>query len=353
MNALSSSRKLGRPRVLIVGCGDVGLRCLALLAPRFRVFAMTRDPQAVPSDAPQRMQGAIPVRADLDRPASLRRIAALAPHILHLAPPPAHGVLDTRTRALLAALGQARAQRTKAARRRPPPVVMGPVQPRTAALGRQRRRQRSLGIVPEPGMPAVPVLTYASTSGVYGDCAGALINETRTPRPHNPRAVRRVAAESALRQAGARGLVTLRIVRIPGIYAATRLPLARLHKGTPALCAADDVYTNHIHADDLARIMCRTLGRGMPQRIVHASDDTRLKMGEYFDLVARAYGLPVPPRITRAQAAQQLEPTLLSFMRESRRLDNTRLKRELGMRLQYPSVAEFLRLHAPRQAPPN
>lgn len=143
------------------------------------------------------------------------------------------------------------------------------------------------------------------------------------------------------------------IVRIPGIYAAQRLPLARLQKGTPALQASDDVYTNHIHADDLAAILIRTMWRGKAQRVVHASDDTDWRMGEYFDHVADAFGLPRAPRISRDEATHVLEPTLLSFMSESRRLVNTRLKRELGYRLKYPDVAALLMTLSPayRRAP--
>jgi nucleoside-diphosphate-sugar epimerase len=345
MKAPQKFGKLGRPRVLIVGCGDVGTRCIDALGKRFRIFAVTRDPQ---NAGGLRMHGATPVYADLDRPGSLHRIAALAPWILHLAPPPTTGATDTRTRSLLAALGRAQAggrtpqRRSSGSTPRNTHATCVP----GMAVGRLRRRMASLCIVPEPGLAPARILSYASTSGVYGDCAGALIDETRTTRPANPRAIRRVDAETALREAGVRGLISLRVVRIPGIYAADRLPLARLNKGTPALCPADDVYTSHIHADDLATILCRALWRGMPQRVVHASDDTRLKMGDYFDLVARTYGLPLPRRITREQAGRELEPMLLSFMRESRRLDNTRLKRELGVRLRYPSVTDFLQEYA-------
>ena len=348
MKALQKLGKLGRPRVLIVGCGDVGTRCIDTLGKRFRVLAVTRDPQ---NAAALRMHGAVPVYADLDRPGSLHRIAALAPWILHLAPPPTNGATDTRTRSLLAALGRAQAGGRMPKRRSSANISRNTRRKaRTActpgiAVGRLRRQMASLCIVPEPALAPARILSYASTSGVYGDCAGALIDETRTTRPANARAIRRVDAETALREAGVRGLISLRVIRIPGIYAAERLPLARLKKGTPALCPVDDVFTSHIHADDLATILCRALWHGMPQRVVHASDDTRLKMGDYFDLVARTYGLPLPPRITREQAGRQLEPMLLSFMRESRRLDNTRLKRELGVRLRYPSVTDFLREH--------
>jgi nucleoside-diphosphate-sugar epimerase len=178
---------------------------------------------------------------------------------------------------------------------------------------------------------------------VYGDCAGALIDETRPVRPANARAKRRVAAERRFRQASARGVMAASIVRIPGIYARERLPLARIEQGKPALVDADDVYTNHIHADDLAAIVLRAAMRGRAGRVVHASDDTVMKMGEYFDRVADAFGLPRVPRVTREAAQTMLDPATLSFMRESRRLSNARLKRELGVALRYPTVDDFLR----------
>lgn len=134
----------------------------------------------------------------------------------------------------------------------------------------------------------------------------------------------------------------LSILRVPGIYAEDRLPLARLQRGIPALRPEDDPYTNHIHADDLASAMVAALFHGRRQRIVHASDDSELTMGEYFDLIADAYGLPRPPRLTLAEAEHALSETQRSFMRESRRLSNARLKRELRLRLTFPTIADFV-----------
>jgi len=127
------------------------------------------------------------------------------------------------------------------------------------------------------------------------------------------------------------------ILRAPGIYAAERgQTRARLLRGTPVLRAQDDVYTNHIHADDLARACALALWRAKPQRVYHVSDQSQLKMGDWFDQLADHHGLPRPPRITRAQALEQLPLTLLGFMSESRRLRTTRLQRELRVRLKYP-----------------
>ena len=285
-----NTKPFKRPRLLLVGCGDVGMRLLPLLAGRFRVFAVTRDPERC---AALRALGAVPVVADLDQPAALARLRGLAEHIVHLAPPQANGERDLRTR-------------------------------RLAAL-----------------LPAGARLVYVSTTGVYGDCGGALVDETRTVAPKNGRARRRVDAEHTLRAWARRAGGRPAILRVPGIYARDRLPLQRLREGTPALRAEDDVYTNHIQADDLARIIALALRRGLPNRVYHAVDATRMKMGDYFDAVADAFRLPRPPRLARGELQARVSPVLLSFMSESRRLDNARL-RELGVRLRYPEVAAAL-----------
>jgi nucleoside-diphosphate-sugar epimerase len=284
-------RKFNRPRLLIVGCGDVGMRLLPLLTGHFRVFATTSQPAR---RAELRALGAVPLVADLDRPDTLRRLCGLASTVVHLAPPPADGVLDSRTRNLTA-------------------------------------------ILPEHGR-----LVYVSTTGVYGDCGGALFDESRPVAPRNPRALRRVDAERVLRRWAGRSGAALAILRVPGIYGADRLPLKRLQQGTPALIDADDVYTNHIHADDLASIIARALFRALPNRIYHAVDDSDMKMAQYFDVVADAFRLPRPPRLPRAELQQAVTPALLSFMSESRRLSNGRIKRELGVRLRYATVADTL-----------
>ncbi|HLX01549.1 MAG TPA: NAD-binding protein [Trinickia sp.] len=337
---MNATRILRRPRVLIVGCGDIGMRCAERLRARARIVALTSHRERI---AELRAAAVTPIVGDLDVPRSLRRLSGIAPTVLHLAPPQKSGDDDRRTRALIAALSAPRRLR---------PASQG-----IAAMGRLRAlRAQYAGIaasetariVPDGpfaslrrGVPAR--LVYASTTGVYGDCGGALIDETRRVFPANDRAKRRVSAEQQLRRASARGALAASIVRIPGIYARNRLPLLRLEKGTPALVAADDVYTNHIHADDLAAILLRAATHARVARVIHASDDSALKMGEYFDAVADVFGLARAPRITREAAEQQLEPMLLSFMRESRRLSNARLKRELHYQLRYPSVDDFLR----------
>ena len=286
-----------RERVLVVGCGDVGMRAASLLAGRVRLLALTSSPQRCGA---LRAAGITPLVGNLDDVASVRRLAGLAQRVLHLAPPPSDQgpawITDPRTRALVRVLSR-------------------------------RAQPRSL--------------VYGSTSGVYGDCGGDWVNETRAVQPHTARATRRVHAEASVRAYGQRTGVACTVLRIPGIYAPDRAggtPRDRLLRGTPVLQAADDVYTNHIHADDLARACVLALWRGSGQRNINVCDDTELKMGDYFDLAADLYGLPRPARLPRDQAQAQLPVMLLSFMSESRRLCNLRMKTELGLALRYPTV---------------
>jgi nucleoside-diphosphate-sugar epimerase len=179
---------------------------------------------------------------------------------------------------------------------------------------------------------------YISTSGVYGDCGGARVDESRPVNPHTARAARRVDAERAVGEWGGAAGVKTTILRVPGIYAADRLPIERLARRAPVLRAEDDVYTNHIHADDLAAICVRALDADSPPGIYNAADDSELKMGEWFDLVADRCGLARPPRVARTEAERVIPPALLSFMSESRRLVNRRMKEALGIRLRYPTV---------------
>ncbi|HTY99519.1 MAG TPA: SDR family oxidoreductase [Rhodocyclaceae bacterium] len=276
-------------RLLIIGCGDVLRRALPELARCWRLYALVRE-----REAGLRALGVSQIVGDLDCRRTLGRLAGIADAVIHSAPP-AEDVVDDdrRTRRLIAAL----------------------------RLGSLPRR-----------------LVYISTSGVYGDCAGAVVPESRPCRPATARGRRRLAAERALRRFGAASACRVSILRAPGIYAADRLPLERLGRGSPVLRPEDDVVTNHIHAEDLARACVAALARGRANRVYNVNDDSDLAMGDWYDRLADAFGMARPPRLARREAARALPPAVLSFMNESRRLDNRRLKRELKLRLRYPTV---------------
>ena len=288
-----------RPRVLIVGCGDVGLRVAGLLKASSRLMALTSSSQRV--ETLQR-SGITPMLGDLDKPQTLRRLAGVATHVVHMAPPPLEGHTDPRTRALVLAL-----------------------------------RLRSL--------PSSMV--YGSTTGVYGNCEGEWIDETRRLHPQTARAQRRVNAQDWVNFLGKSGYPRTQVLRIPGIYAMDReggTPRERLLRGTPVLQAHEDVYTNHIHADDLARATVLALWRGRPLRAMNVCDNTDMKMGDYMDSVAKMWNLQAPARISREQAQLQLSPMVMSFLNESRRIRSVRLAQELGLRLLHPTVMDGLKV---------
>lgn len=291
-----------KKRLLIIGCGDVALRAVRLLRGRYRLYGLVRESEKAQA---LRALGITPLVGDLDKPESLGRLAGIAELVLHTAPPPAEDVQDSRTANLLRML--------------------------TRGLLKNRRR-----MLPQR-------VAYISTSGVYGNCAGELVPETRPVNPGSQRARLRVDAERRLRHWGKANRVSVALLRAPGIYAADRLPLQRIKTSLPVVQAEEDGYTNHIHADDLARVALVALShRGGWGRSYNVSDDSKLKMGDYFDLVADHFLLPRPPRISRARAEQEIPASRLSFLAESRRLSNTRLRKELGIKLRYPTVADFL-----------
>lgn len=285
---------LGKPRLLIIGCGDIGLRLLPFLIEKFRVFALTSQHSRMQE---LRNLGAIPILANLDQASTIKRLANLAQYYVHLAPPQGDGDCDKRTQNLSTIL------------------------------------------------PDKCRFVYISTTGVYGDCGEIQFNETKPIKPHNQRAIRRVSAETSLRQWAVRSHSSLSILRVPGIYAENRLPIERLKKGTPALLENEDVFSNHIHAEDLAKLIYLSLFRARSNRIYHAVDDSDMKMADYFDLVADRNQLPKPKRLKRDELSLLISPVLLSFMSESRRMMNQRMKQELGMKLKYPTVYDGVPLN--------
>ena len=366
-------RRFRRQRLLIIGCGDVGQRVVQQLHHGWQVIGVARSDETLQKI---RAAGALAMRAD-----DAHRLARWATHILHAAPPASRDgeVTDRLTRGWLQALARARGQRARMTSR----------PGRTHRLG--ARSMGSLLAVPAPATQApsrsrhtpAPRLVYLSTTGVYGDRGGAFTRETDTLQPLTDRARRRVDAERQVRfglhrpdgsNSGSRRAdsphadstrpdsahrdsarlsgprhrrlqqqpLPALVLRVPGIYAADRLPVERLRQQVPALVPADDVITNHIHADDLARIARTALLRGPRQRVINAVDDSQMTLGDYLDQVADRLALPRPPRHSRAELVRTLSEVRMSFMRESRRLDTRRLKRELRVRLQWPTVADFL-----------
>lgn len=279
--------------ILIIGCGDIGRRLATLYRQRgAMVGALTRSEAAAERLAEL---GLNPWLGDLDRPEGLPSPPIKDRLIFYFAPPPAQGEDDPRLRAFLAAL--------------------------------------SPGELPRK-------LVYISTSGVYGDRRGAWVTEDDPPQPGTDRARRRLAAEASLRDWEARRGVAVAILRVGGIYGPGRLPVERLRRGTPVLHEQECGFTNRIHADDLAATCVAAAERG--RGIYNVSDGHPSTMSDYFNRVADRYGLPRPPQIGLAEAQAQFSAEMMSYLRESRRLDNGRMVRELGVSLRYPTLEQGL-----------
>jgi nucleoside-diphosphate-sugar epimerase len=280
--------------VLIIGCGDIGRRVAALcLARGEAVVGVVRSPDQATALERAGIQA---LRADLDQD-PLPPLPSSAAGVLYLAPPPEQGSTDFR---------------------------MGRVLNCFAAQGQPRR------------------LVYLSTSGVYGDCRGAWVDETRPPHPQEERSRRRLDAERQAHEWSRRNGVELVILRVAGIYGPDRLPLARIRQGLPLVRAEEAPFTNRIHEDDLSRICLAAMDLPVAGELFNVSDGQPGTMADYFDRVADLAGLRRPPKIPLAQAAARLSPGMLSYMRESRRLDNRKLRERLGIELLYPNLEQGL-----------
>lgn len=279
--------------MFIVGCGYVGGR----LARRLQIegqapLCLTRNVDRLAELA----SDGLPVQS-LDLDIGLAPLSAAAAEIFFLAPPPGEGTLDTRMAHFLAALDPAR-----------PP-----------------RR-----------------IVYISTTGVYGDCAGAWVDESWPIQPGADRSRRRLDAERRLLAWRERTGTEIIILRVAGIYGPDRLPLERLRKRLPMVGEDEAPWTNRIHVDDLVEVLMAAMGRGRDGEVYNVSDGNPGNMRDYFDRVADLAGLERPPLVKLAEADGRLSAGLLSYLKESRRLANGKLVRELGVELRYPSLAEGL-----------
>lgn len=282
--------------LLIAGYGDIGLR-VALLALKegIAVGALVRSEEKVRALS---AQGMTAVLGDLDDSAApVRGLNPAGMTVLYTVPPPGGGEYDTRLRVFLGSI--------------------------------------------EPGEEPATII-YLSTTGVYGDRQGGIVNEETPPKAATSRARRRLDAENLLLAWGRSRGVKIVILRVSGIYGGNRLPLNRLREGVPVLRSEESPFTNRIHADDLARICLVAADRGEDGAIINISDGESSTMTDYFNAVADAFDLPRPPQVTREEARESMPPLLLSYFSESRRIDNRRMCEQLKVQLLYPDLATGL-----------
>ncbi len=281
--------------VLIAGCGYLGRRVARREREQGnRVVALVRSAESANE---LQARGLEALRADLDDVRSLAGLPTQNAVIYYFAPPPSSGRSDPRISRFLSAIGA-------------------------------------------EAMPARIVLV--STSGVYGDCHGEWVDESRPARPDADRAHRRFDAETTLRRWAGERAVPFVILRVPGIYGPGRLPVERLTRRLPVLREADSPWSNRVHVDDLVSACLAAARRGTPGAVYNISDGHPSTMTDYFNQVADAVGLPRPPQITLVEARAQLSEGMRSYLAESKRLDNRRMREELGVEPQYPDLAQGL-----------
>ena len=281
--------------VFIVGCGDIGQRVAALWRARgAEVHGLARSEEAGKRLA---AKGIAVVAGDLEQPASLNDLPTAGRIVYYFAPPPVTGDSD--------------------------PLM-----------------KNFLQVIADSALPKTIVLI--STTAVYGDCHGEWIDETRPVNPQTARGRRRLDAEQQLRKWCEARQVGFVILRVGGIYGPGRLPVARLRQGLPILNLEQSPYTNRIHQDDLARICVAAAERGTSGAIYNVSDGQPGTMSQYFIDVAAALQLPAPRQVDMAEAKQVMSAGMLSYLQESRRLDNEKMLDDLRIELQYPNLAAGL-----------
>ena len=281
---------------LIVGCGDIGVRVSRLIMEADgSVVGLARSDQ---SSERMRSLAIEPVVGNLDDLATLNDLPLSGRLVFYLAPPPGGGPFDTRMRNFCSA----------ASHRQPPQKLI-----------------------------------YISTSGVYGDCGGEWVTEETPVNPQTSRAKRRVDAEQTVTAWGRSQGVAVVILRVTGIYGPGRLPLARLQQGHPLLREDESPPTNRIHADDLARVCVAAVEKAEDGAIYNVSDGQPGTMTQYFNALADLFDLPRPPQITMEEARKVMSPMMLSYLTETRRMDNRRMIEDLGVSLQFPDLCAGLK----------
>jgi nucleoside-diphosphate-sugar epimerase len=280
--------------MVITGCGYIGTRVARQYLDRGEpVLGIVRSEEAAER---LREDGITAIVCDLAT-GSLARLPLEGERVFHFAPPPSRGVEDLHTRRLVAAF---------------------------AHVGHPAR------------------LVYISTTGVYGDCAGAWVDETWPAQPIADRARRRWDAEQVLRRWSRTAGGALVLLRVAGIYGPGRLPLERIRRGLPLVREEESPYSNRIHADDLVATCLAAMERADSGSLYNVCDGNPTTMTDYFFQVADEAGLPRPPTLTLDEAQGELSAGMMSYMRESRRLSNRKMLEELGVQLRYPSLARGL-----------
>jgi len=223
------------------------------------------------------------------------------------------------------------------------PLVIYYLVPPAREGERDSRLERFLALLETTQLPASRIV-YVSTTGVYGNTDGGVVDEKTPVQPLSARAKRRVAAEQTLSKWCAARTTELVIARVPGIYGPERLPIERILRRTPLICHEEAGVGNRIHVDDLVSALL-LLGSSPHAggQIFNVTDGNSISSTVYFEMVADMLGLPKPPLLSRAEVQATVSAETWSFMTESRQVSSARIQRELGFSPQYKDLRRGIR----------
>jgi nucleoside-diphosphate-sugar epimerase len=286
---------MSRRHVLVAGCGYVGQRLAARLQEHFDVTGLVRSAERA---AELQRAGIRALAIDLDRVRASVSIPERLDQeaIIYLTPPTVLGESDLRLDRFL---------------------HLATVPPHT--------------------------FVYMSTTGVYGDTAGGVVDESSPVQPRTDRARRRVSAEEMTRVWCNERRVRRVVLRVPGIYGPDRLPLERLRHTEPVVREREAGINNRIHVDDLVEACVRSVTNPEARGVYNVTDGQPFSSTTFMNLVAKVAGLPPPPQVSMEEAQLTFSPERLSFLNESRRVSNERMLKHLGVVLKYADVEEGIR----------
>jgi nucleoside-diphosphate-sugar epimerase len=184
-------------------------------------------------------------------------------------------------------------------------------------------------------IPGLAWLGYLSTTGVYGDRAGACVDETAELRPTGERGRRRVAAEAGWLDLWRRRGVPVHIFRLAAIYGLGRSPFDALRAGAAKRIDKPGQVFSRIHVADLASVLIASIARPRPGAIYNVCDDEPASPEAVVAHAAGLLGLSAPPLVPFEAAG--LSPMARSFYDDNKRVSNALIKSELGVRLRYPN----------------
>jgi len=282
-------------RIIIAGCGYIGTRVArSWKESGAEVTCLVRSPG---HQADLAAEGLNTRSCSFDDPAGIPALDVAGSIVYYFVPPPGGGITDTRAGNFCAALKLVT----------PPALVI-----------------------------------YIGATSVYSEKCGGTVTEESPVEPQSAMGKRRLDAEQAFREYGAAAGVPIIILRVSGIYGPGRLPLMQISQGQPLLCEAESGPSNRIHADDLAAVCRAAAERGQGGDIFNVSDGHPSSMTSYFNACADLLGYPRQPQVSMAEARQVMSPLMLSYVTDSRVVDNSRMLERLNIRLKYPTMRDGL-----------